>query len=313
MNNALVRCIDAFPKTETVTLYKFGLAHSGRQVEIGQHVTLVSCDDDQLNPGVYTVVDKLDDEIFCVAIKKTGRNSLADMLHQRKNIALRLDCVSNSAIEPRPKMLFVCGGVGITPALAVLRQRNTIYRGCDIHIVMSTERLTDSPFLDELLDSHFSDDKVRLNIFVTRGMLDKETDFLKQGRIDAERLMAVCPDLADRDSHIFGSHQFESAMRQIMRTHAGRRRDEPATQGGVVRIGEHLIEHDGETTLLDLCEAAGLSVPNRCRMGVCGSCKVTLRDGQVDSDDAVLSLSERERGSILACCAIPRGDIWIEL
>jgi len=312
MNTVLVRCIDAYPKTDTVTLYKFGLRPSDQEVSIGQHVTLATCDDIQVSPGAYTVVDKLDDGIFVVAIKKTGRDSLADVLHQQRNLPLHLAGVSDSSIPPSPKLLLLCGGVGITPAIAVLCQRKTLFRGCDIHVVVSVESLIDLPFLNELLDSHFSDGKVKLNLFVTRSTLNKTANFLSHGRINAERLSQICPDLGERDVHIFGPESFVRAMQHIVH---GEGHPPPATstQHGTVRVGAQVLSHDGSTTLLDLCEDAGITIPNRCRMGICGSCKVTLQQGNVSVENAVLSQAERERGFILACCSIPLGDVCIEV
>ena len=312
MNTVLVRCIDAYPKTETVTLYKFSLQPGDQEISIGQDVTLTACDDIQLNPGTYTVVDRLNDGTFVVAIRKTGRNSLADALHQRKNMPLHLAGVSGPSIPPSPKLLLLCGGVGITPAIAVLCQRSTLYRGCDIHVVVSEKKLTDLPFLAELLDSHFSDGKVKLNLFVTRTALNKPVSFLSYGRINAERLNQICPDLGERDVHIFGPEPFVRAMQHIVHGE-GHPPSTTTTQRGTVRVGAHALSHDGSTTLLDLCENAGIAIPNRCRMGICGSCKVTLQQGSVAAEDAVLSQAERERGVILACCSIPQGDVRIEV
>jgi ferredoxin-NADP reductase len=312
MDNVLVRCLDSYPATETVSLYKFKLPHGTQAIDIGQHVTLAACDDSGLNPGTYTVVDKQNDGTFSVAIKKTGRNTLADRLHAARNLRLRLQGISGTSVPPAPQMLLLCGGVGITPAIAVLRQRNSVYKDCDIQVVMSAESLSDLPFLPELLDSHFSEEKVRLNIFITRAPIAKRAAFIASGRINAASLQQICPDLPARKVHIFGSESFVRAMQRIVQISAPETADRHVSNG-TVRIGARSFKHSGKETLLELLEREGIPIRTRCRMGICGSCKVTLRQGQVISDDAVLSQVERDCGIVLACCSVPVGNVQVEV
>lgn len=67
---------------------------------------------------------------------------------------------------------------------------------------------------------------------------------------------------------------------------------------------------DGETVLSAL-EQAGYALPNNCRAGACGECKVKVLSGQFDQGmvlDMALSQPERKDGYGLMCMAKPISD-----
>ena len=66
----------------------------------------------------------------------------------------------------------------------------------------------------------------------------------------------------------------------------------------------------GDTVLAAL-ENAGYALPNNCRAGACGECKVKVLSGHFDQGmvlDMALSLEERHAGFGLMCMAKPTGD-----
>jgi len=68
---------------------------------------------------------------------------------------------------------------------------------------------------------------------------------------------------------------------------------------------------DGETVLVAL-ERAGYALPNNCRAGACGECKVRVRSGQFDQGfvlDMALSADERHQGYGLMCMAKPVSEV----
>jgi len=75
------------------------------------------------------------------------------------------------------------------------------------------------------------------------------------------------------------------------------------------------IEVEAGQTLLDAALRAGIYLPHACGHGLCGSCKVTVLEGEVLHGDAspfALMDIEREEGKCLACCATPLSDLTIE-
>jgi ferredoxin len=66
----------------------------------------------------------------------------------------------------------------------------------------------------------------------------------------------------------------------------------------------------GDTVLMAL-EKAGYALPNNCRAGACGECKVKVLAGQFDQGmvlDMALSQEERRQGYGLMCMAKPISD-----
>ena len=57
-------------------------------------------------------------------------------------------------------------------------------------------------------------------------------------------------------------------------------------------------------TLLDVLNEAGFDVPSSCKAGGCGSCKVTVCQGEVDYKST--SLTSKEKGIALQTC-VDRG------
>ncbi len=77
-----------------------------------------------------------------------------------------------------------------------------------------------------------------------------------------------------------------------------------------ISIDGNLFEGDNQTTLLQQAEQAGVYVANSCRSGFCGSCKMTLRSGEVDQPEMpALFPGEIEQGKVLACCCVPKTNV----
>lgn len=85
-----------------------------------------------------------------------------------------------------------------------------------------------------------------------------------------------------------------------------------------VRIagGEETFSCAEEDTLLRAALRAGLGFPYECNSGACGTCKVELVEGAVQSlrpDAPGLAERDRARNRVLACQAQPRGDCAIKV
>ncbi|MFP5405137.1 MAG: 2Fe-2S iron-sulfur cluster-binding protein, partial [Gammaproteobacteria bacterium] len=73
----------------------------------------------------------------------------------------------------------------------------------------------------------------------------------------------------------------------------------------------HEIECQAGDTVLESVERAGYALPNNCRAGACGECKVKVLEGEFDQGmvlDMALSPEERAQGYGLMCMAKPLSD-----
>lgn len=73
--------------------------------------------------------------------------------------------------------------------------------------------------------------------------------------------------------------------------------------------GERFELHDEETTVLEAAEMVGVDIPNACRTGVCGSCRVRVEGKAVMASADALSEDEVAEGWVLACVARAEGAL----
>lgn len=182
--------------------------------------------------------------------------------------------------EPAPaKTLFITGGSGITPVMGMLRAG--LDRLDDVVLVHSESSAEDVIFGDELR-SLSRQARIRL--------VEQHTD--THGRLDADALVTLVPDVAERETWACGPTGLLDAVEKKWadlgltdRLHTERFRTalaEPG-EGGTVRYGDSgpTVDVDGATSLLDAGEQAGVLMPSGCRMGICFSCVLPLREGTV--------------------------------
>ena len=78
------------------------------------------------------------------------------------------------------------------------------------------------------------------------------------------------------------------------RARTGRRRGR-CSSGRTLSVG-------ADTSILDALLDNEVAVLSDCREGICGTCEVTVVEGDVDHRDFVLSEREREAGTLMMVC-----------
>jgi ferredoxin len=189
----------------------------------------------------------------------------------------------------------------------------------DVVLVHSEARAADVIFGDELR-ALAEGGRLRL--------LEQHTD--SDGRLDTAELVALVPDLAERTTWACGPAGLLDAVEERWaalglsdRLHTERFRTplaEPG-DGGTLRLTGTVtgtvtpVEVDGATSILDAGERSGVLMPSGCRMGICFSCVLPLREGSVRDlrSGDVTTAAPGDGVLIQTCVSAPAGACDIDL
>lgn len=209
------------------------------------------------------------------------------------------------------KLLFVTAGSGVTPVIGMLRN---LFPSTDEGVLV----LPRSEALDIVVvhvapsepDSIFLSDLKALDAAGAVDLIARYDD--QHGVLDVADLSSLVPDLAERTTYACGPGGLLDAVEQHheaaglpLYTEQFRATTIVAGEGGTVtfdRTGA-VAEADGSTPILEAGEAAGVLMPSGCRMGVCYSCVLPLKEGAVrdlrSGDVTTAVAGETDRGGVL--------------
>ncbi|MCU0568062.1 MAG: 2Fe-2S iron-sulfur cluster-binding protein [Oculatellaceae cyanobacterium Prado106] len=326
---------------------------------------------------------------------------VSNWMHDRFGVGDRLKLrglpLGNFTCVPEvpPKVLLLSAGSGITPLMSMARWLQDTLTPCDIVFLHSARTPQDIIFHSELALMAAQMPHFRLALTVTQPPATCHWAGFT-GRIDADLLKRVAPDLMERTVYACGADGWRQAMktgleqmgfpmqayreesfggyqpakitpvsaseaiqRTMENTHPVTPRARvmtldrttlnmlsPQSSNGKVpkeetenRTAETQkttllkppsgnsaiavyfaqsgtqVPAEGNLTLLELAEQAGVSIPCACRSGNCGACKVRLQQGKVryDQPPAALSEADQKAGYALACVAYPTERVVVDL
>ncbi len=228
-----------------------------------------------------------------ITVKAVPRGKVSNhLVHgSRPGTLVHLEQAAGEFVLPPDggKLLLVTAGSGITPVIGMLRN---LFPVSDAGVV----RLARSEAYDITVvhvapsepDSIFARD---LHALADAGMIELVTRYDDvHGVLDVEDLATLVPDLDARTSFAcgpaglldaLGAHHTERGLELFVEQF--RVAPRVAGEGGSVtyaRTGT-TVQADGATPLLEVGEEAGVLMPSGCRMGVCFSCVLPLREGSV--------------------------------
>ncbi|MEV7375210.1 PDR/VanB family oxidoreductase [Streptomyces sp. NPDC090301] len=197
------------------------------------------------------------------------------------------------ALEEAVSYVFVAGGIGITPLLAMARE--AARRGAEWRLVHGGRSRASMAFTAEL------------------ALLEGEVELVPQderGHIDLDAVLTPLPDGAL--VYACGPEPLLAAVAE--RCPADRLRLERFAAPTAERTGDDeefevecrasglTLRVDAHTSILDAVESAGIGVDSSCRDGICGSCETRVLDGTPDHRDFLLSEAERTAGATMMIC-----------
>ena len=245
---------------------------------------------DPLHAGFYQIAVKRD------GAGRGGSISMADQINIGDMLSVSAPR-NNFELHPRANsFLFVAGGIGITPILAMMRHLKSSGRG-RFKLIYCARDEASTPFLHELSEEFAGLVKIHHDGGDSAQSLDFWPVFEKPGSAQVyccgpRGLMDAVRDMSGHWP--FGSIHFES-FGVDARIVAGNRPFTVRLQKANVTINVA-----AEQSILEALRAAGHHVPSSCESGTCGSCRTRLVGGEADHRDMVLSDDERAQ-QIMVC------------
>lgn len=201
--------------------------------------------------------------------------------------------------SPAERLHFVAGGIGITPILPMVRLAETL--GVDWRLVYVGRRRDTLPFLDELAAYG---DRVLVRTDDTDG-LPSAADLLTG--VESGTAVYCCGPVPMIDALRTGL-----LGRTDVELHAERFSAPPVVDGRAFTLelantGE-VFDVPADRSALDVLAAAHPAIPYSCRQGFCGTCRLTVVDGEADHRDRSLTPDERAAGCLLPCVSRAKGE-----
>lgn len=203
-------------------------------------------------------------------------------------------------VEQAAHSVFIAGGIGITPVLAMIGRLDALGRSWQLHYAVRSRQTT--AFVDALMALDNGRERV---------------DFVQGDRRQARLDIAGTVRQAHADTHLYccGPTRMIDAFsaacvgRDPATVHQERftAAEAPALEGGfevlLHRSGRRIAVPAGKT-ILDALLDSDVSVPYACSNGICGTCLTAVVAGTPDHRDEFLSPDEKRLGrSIVVCCS----------
>ncbi len=230
-------------------------------------------------------------------------------------------------------VVFLGGGVGITPLMSSIRYLTDQSWNGRIDLVYACKDLESVIFRDEL--NHLARRHPNLHVSIVLSDESSAAWAGPRGFITAE-LLGQIPQIRSRRIHLCGPPVMMDAVRNelgklgidLASVHSELFLSPSRTvpPGPEVSAGDTAtavtcsFERSGKKaplaagqTVLEAAEEVGVPIEYACRQGYCGLCKIKLLSGEVtmDVDDSLTPL-DRSSGVILACQAKASADISVD-
>lgn len=287
---------------------------------------------------------------FSITVKRIPGGKVSNWLHDtlqvNDELAVHGPVGNFNAIDhPADKMLLLSGGVGITPLMSMARWFFDTNAAVDIEFVHSARTPKDIIFQRELehIFSRIPDFKLHVVCERSDELCEAWSGF--RGYLNQSMLELMAPDFMEREIFCCGPEPYMNAVKALLRANGfdmSRYHDESfgatpvQVQEDALELAEQAESDAEELDMADLFSVdfaqtgksvriqpgetvhnaaakLGLHIPKACGMGICGTCKVTLVEGEVEMEhNGGITEEDEADGEILSCCSKPRGNVVID-
>ena len=347
----LVRCVRVIRETWDVKTFCFNAEQSIMFFfKPGQFVTLeLEIDGEQVMRS-YTISSSPSVPYsFSITVKRVpgGRvsNWLHDNLKEQDELAVHGPVGNFNCIDhPSEKVLLLSGGVGITPLMSMARWYFDTNADVDMQFVHSARTPNDVIFQRELEHMCSRVRNFNLSVISERIEIGQAWNGYR-GFMDEAKLEMIVPDYLSRRIFCCGPTPYMRAIKQLLidkgfdmdfyheesfgATPADVTQDALDQAEIAVKEAEEIKDSDMFTveftetgmsvqvppgeTVHAAAGRLGLNIPKACGVGICGTCKVLKKTGDVDiQHNGGITEEDLAEGYILSCCSTPTSDLVIE-
>lgn len=279
-----------------------------------------------------------------LTVKREDKGIVSKFLHSRVQVGDRLRVEGPKGYftftgNEADSIVLITGGVGITPAMSVIRALTDRGWSGDIFLLHCARTTQEFVFRDEL---EFLQRRHR-NLHVVAALTRSEgtTWMGPRGRLTAELIRECVPAIERRRIHLCGPPAMMDFVKGVLESlHVPKEqiRTEafgpapkpialplsppalPSSEIPAPLTGTVTFARSGKSgelppnkTVLDVADELGVTIESACRSGTCGSCKIRLLKGTVTMavEDA-LEADEKRRGIVLACQAKSTGAVEVD-
>jgi stearoyl-CoA 9-desaturase NADPH oxidoreductase len=301
------------PRSVTLTLAPNGSFTSSLTVKAGQYVNLAVDIDGRRHTRCYSPANAEGSRNLELTIGQHDGGLVSNYLYERarRGMVVGLAGVGGDFVLPaqRPRrILFVSGGSGITPVMAMLRTLIAEGHTGEIAFIHYARTEAEACYRDELAAIS--------GVRVLRGYTRSDTGELV-GRFGPEHLAAALPspDLV----FVCGPNALVESVRQhcanVLTESFVPPVFEPSANpsGGRITFADSGVDAvDDGRSLLEQAESAGLTPANGCRMGICHTCTRRKTAGTVRNliTGAVSTVPDED---VQICVSVPVGDVDLAL
>jgi phthalate 4,5-dioxygenase reductase subunit len=253
--------------------------------------------------------DPAERDRYAIAFKREnpsrgGSVDLIDAGHVGGTLAVAAP-VNDFGLPPRATdLLFIAGGIGITPIMAMIRQlRAEPDKRFRLYYCARSPETT--AFLQELGAAEF---KGKVKIHHDEGDPARALDLwpILEQRKNREHLYCCGPRALMETVRDLTGHWSSAAVH--FEAFSEPDQAKPDDKPFVVKLARTGGEFDVPvgTTILEAMRSNGYDAPSSCESGTCGTCRTKLLEGEADHRDLVLAEHERH-DQIMLCVSRARG------
>ncbi|EGU36069.1 ferredoxin/oxidoreductase [Vibrio sp. N418] len=263
---------------------------------------------------------------LAISVKKIAGGRISHWLSEHLQVGDVLSCQSPDGCFHLEEnhfnpTLLLSAGSGVTPMLSMLRYLADNKQLDDVVFYHQCSTEADIPYRSELEQLAREHGGLKVLISLSKAPLDW---FGLKGRLSPMHLKQV-PDIAKREVYVCGPEGFMQQAKSMLlqvgmnedqyhqEAFTAMRVEHTVEQTVTVKVNSHQFVGDNQRTMLEQAEEAGVNIPNSCRAGLCGACRVKVVSGKVTHAQVpALDHIDVAGGEALACCAVPSSDIEVK-